>query len=61
MIIAMDALVREFDQHKVLNGLTAKVQSGDVVALLGKNGAGKSTLLHTILGFGLPDAGQVTL
>lgn len=61
MIIAMDALVREFDQHKVLNGLTAKVQHGDVVALLGKNGAGKSTLLHTILGFGVPDAGQVTL
>lgn len=61
MIIAMDTLVRKFDQHKVLNGLTAQIQRGDVVALLGKNGAGKSTLLHTILGFGVPDSGEVTL
>ncbi len=61
MIIAMDALVRTFEQHNVLNGLTAHIQRGDVVALLGKNGAGKSTLLHTILGFGIPDAGQVQL
>ncbi|MFN6971463.1 MAG: ATP-binding cassette domain-containing protein, partial [Rheinheimera sp.] len=61
MIIAMDALVRKFDQHTVLNGLTAQIERGDVVALLGKNGAGKSTLLHTILGFGLPDGGAITL
>ena len=61
MIINMDGLVRTFEQQKVLNGLTAQVQPGDVVALLGKNGAGKSTLLHTILGFGVPDGGEVTL
>jgi ABC-2 type transport system ATP-binding protein len=61
VIIAMDALVRKFGQHKVLNGLTATIQRGDVIALLGKNGAGKSTLLQTILGFGLPDCGTVTL
>ncbi|RVU40192.1 ABC transporter ATP-binding protein [Rheinheimera riviphila] len=57
----MDALVRTFNQHKVLNGLTAHIKRGDVVALLGKNGAGKSTLLHTILGFGVPDGGEVKL
>jgi len=61
VIIAMDALVRTFERHKVLNGLTAHIQRGDVVALLGKNGAGKSTLLHTILGFGVPDSGDVKL
>lgn len=61
MIIEMDALVRKFDQHNVLNGLTAQVQRGDVIALLGKNGAGKSTLLHSILGFGVPDGGEVRL
>lgn len=61
MILSMDALVRTFEQQKVLNGLTAQIQRGDVVALLGKNGSGKSTLLHTILGFGVPDGGEVTL
>ena len=61
MIMAMDALVRTFGKQKILNGLTASIQPGDVVALLGKNGAGKSTLLHTILGFGVPDAGEVRL
>jgi len=61
VIIAMDALVRTLNQHKVLNALTAQVHRGDVVALLGKNGAGKSTLLHTLLGFAVPDGGTVTL
>lgn len=61
MIVNISQLSRRFDNQTVLNNLTAQIRHGDVIALLGKNGAGKSTLLHTILGFGLPDTGSVTL
>lgn len=61
MIVNISQLSRRFDNQTVLNNLTAQIRHGDVIALLGKNGAGKSTLLHTILGFGLPDTGCVTL
>lgn len=34
----------------VLRGVTAGVQAGDTVALVGRNGAGKTTLLRTVMG-----------
>ena len=43
----------------ILNFINAKVAHGDVIALLGANAAGKSTLIETVLGFILPDEGNV--
>lgn len=39
-----------FDGKPVLNSLDLRVESGQVVSILGSNGAGKSTLLKCILG-----------
>lgn len=60
-VISMDSLQREFGGVSVIAGINAQLQSGQVVALLGKNGAGKTTLLETILGFGFPAFGDVKL
>lgn len=57
-IIELIDLHRRLDGQPVLSGVTAQLESGTVVALLGKNGAGKTTLLETALGFGFPDSGQ---
>jgi ABC-2 type transport system ATP-binding protein len=54
-------LQRSLGGISILNGLTAAVEPGQVIALLGTNGAGKTTLLETILGFGFPSFGQVKL
>ena len=48
------------DSH-VLQGVSLTVQSGEVVALLGRNGVGKSTTIHSIIGFTPPRQGRILL
>ena len=44
---------------RALQGVSLRVQSGEVVALIGANGAGKTTLLKTIAGLVQPQRGDV--
>lgn len=60
-MIEINALSRNFSGRTVLHQLQANANEGDVVALLGKNGAGKTTLLETVLGFAVPQQGEVKL
>jgi ABC-2 type transport system ATP-binding protein len=50
-----------FGKQKVLNGLSLRVEEGEIVGLLGPNGCGKSTVLNIIGQLLLPDAGQISL
>lgn len=59
--VLLSNLQRQLGGVAILKGISAQLLPGQVVALLGKNGAGKTTLLETILGFGFPSGGQVTL
>lgn len=59
--VSLQNLQRQLGGVTILKGISAQVLPGQVIALLGKNGSGKTTLLETILGFGFPSAGEVTL
>ena len=48
-----------FDDRKVLDGLSFKVQRGETKIILGGSGCGKSTTIKLVLGLLKPDAGQV--
>ena len=48
-------------EQKVLQGMSFKVDEGQVCALVGKSGGGKSTLVHLILRFYDPREGRITL
>lgn len=52
-------LVKEFQGVKAVQGVTLRVNAGEVVGLLGPNGAGKTTILRMIAGILTPDAGEV--
>jgi iron complex transport system ATP-binding protein len=45
----------------ILDGISFRLEAGQVLALLGVNGAGKSTLLRLALGLLAPTAGEIRL
>lgn len=45
----------------VLRNVTARVESGQVLGVLGRNGMGKTTLIRTLAGLIRPSAGEVRL
>jgi branched-chain amino acid transport system ATP-binding protein len=46
------------DAH-VLQGLSLKLEQGQILGLLGRNGVGKTTLVNSIVGFNPPRRGKV--
>ncbi len=49
-----------YGKIQALRGVNIKVNSGEIVALIGSNGAGKSTLLMTISGVNKAREGEIT-
>ena len=43
----------------VLQGLSLKLEQGQILGLLGRNGVGKSTLVNSIVGFTPPRRGKI--
>jgi branched-chain amino acid transport system ATP-binding protein len=52
-------LYAQYGDARVLNGISIKVDPGEVVTILGANGAGKTTLLKVISGLLKPIRGRV--
>jgi ABC-type bacteriocin/lantibiotic exporter with double-glycine peptidase domain len=43
----------------VLDGVSLRIEPGQIVALTGPSGGGKSTLLRLLLGFDMPEGGEI--
>jgi phospholipid/cholesterol/gamma-HCH transport system ATP-binding protein len=54
-------LVKSFGGQQVLKGVNLKIETGEVMAVLGRSGGGKSVLLRHILGLIKPDRGQIII
>lgn len=49
----------ESNKHRVLNGISFKVNPGEKIALLGPTGAGKTTIISLLMRFFEPDKGNI--
>ena len=50
---------KQFDETKVLDGMSLEVERCDRLVIMGQSGSGKSTILRLILGILQPDAGSI--
>ena len=57
--IFAEGLVKTYGQVQALKGINMRVDSGEIVAFLGRNGAGKSTTIDIILGLQEANGGTV--
>src|SRR5688500_234453 len=58
-LIETDKLVKAYRQRRVVNGVSIRVEPGEIVGLLGPNGAGKTTTFNMVVGVIKPEAGAV--
>ena len=61
MHIEVKNLVKTFKQRNVVDGVSLRVEKGEIVGLLGANGAGKTTTFYMIVGLERPSSGQVLI
>lgn len=59
ILIQANHICHAYNDKKVLQNVSLKIHSGEIVTLIGPNGAGKSTLLKILLELIQPDTGEV--
>lgn len=61
MSIEVSNLTKIYGEQKAVNGISFKINKGEIVGFLGPNGAGKSTTMKIVTGYLLPDEGKATV
>lgn len=61
MAIVTENLEKMYKSRKVVNGVSIRVDRGEIVGLLGPNGAGKTTTFYMVVGLVKPNRGAITL
>jgi len=61
MALQIEEIVKTYGRRRVVDGVSLRVDPGEIVGLLGPNGAGKTTTFHSIIGFVRPDSGRIRL
>ena len=59
MSIEVKNLIKTFDERRVIDNISFKVQDGETLAVVGFSGSGKSTILKLICGLLKPDSGEI--
>ena len=60
MLASLTDVTVAYGDTEILKNITANINTGDRIGLIGSNGAGKTTLLNTLVRRLLPEKGTVT-
>jgi branched-chain amino acid transport system ATP-binding protein len=60
-LLELDGVHTYYGDAHILQGVSVRVEEGEVVTLIGRNGAGKTTTLKSIMGIARPAQGRVLL
>jgi branched-chain amino acid transport system ATP-binding protein len=60
-MLEVEDIHTNYGESYVLQGVSLRVDQGEVVAVLGRNGVGKSTLIRSLIGLTPPRRGRVLL
>ena len=58
-VVELRDVHKQFEEKKVLDGMSLQVEPCDRLVIIGQSGSGKSTILRLILGIMQPDSGSV--
>lgn len=58
-IIRIENVTKSFDGIKALDNVSAEINKGEVIGIIGPNGSGKTTLINCITGFIKPTSGAI--
>lgn len=61
MFIETHQLVKTYKGRNVVDGVSLRVEQGQIVGLLGPNGAGKTTTFYMIVGLERPNGGRIII
>ena len=59
MSIEVKNLIKTFDEKRVIDNVSFKVEDGETLAIVGFSGSGNSTILKLICGLLTPDSGEI--
>lgn len=60
-VLEVKNVSKSFDDKKILDNVSIKLNRGEIVSLIGSSGSGKTTLFNIIAGIMKPDEGNVIL
>jgi polar amino acid transport system ATP-binding protein len=60
-VVSVEGVVKRYGTLEVLQGVSLAVESGQVVAIIGRSGSGKSTFLRCLNGLESIQGGQITI
>lgn len=60
-MIEIKNIYRNFNSHRVLNGLSLDITKGETKVIIGRSGCGKSVLLKHIVGVLKPESGRIII
>ena len=60
-MISVRQLTRKYGKKVAVDNVTAEIEKGQIVGLLGHNGAGKTTIMKVLTGFLEPTSGTATI